>query len=400
MNDKRNMPVFEKPRVAASSGLGAYGNIASVLSALNLSGVAGKRILIKPNVGRMTRPNSGVNCCPDSVAACIDVLSKAGAASVAVGESPILGVDVMAAFEACGIAEAVRERGCDLLDLDADPPAIVPLPAGAVLPSLKVCGGVRKFDLILSLAVMKTHMHTGVTLSLKNCKGMLYKKQKVALHQLPDDGDPNADAKPLDRAIADMLTVLRPDIAVIDGWIGMEGLGPGAGDPRPADLALASWDPVAADATACRLMGIDPMTVSHIRLAAEKGVGRAEADKIETHPSDLSGCQRPFKRPPTELALAFPDTMVYESGACSACLSTTLLFLQRFQDRIADYRLEDGKLHVVLGKDVEDVPAGTIVIGNCAARHRAKGPFAVGCPPVASSIYRAVTGRDPDGSTE
>jgi hypothetical protein len=77
-----------------------------------------------------------------------------------------------------------------------------------------------------------------------------------------------------------------------------------------------------------------------------------------------------------------------------------MLFLQRFADKIRDYRLDDGKLHIALGSDVEDIPAGTIVIGNCAAKHGKKGPFAKGCPPVASRIYKAVTGREPDGPTE
>ena len=66
-------------------------------------------------------------------------------------------------------------------------------------------------------------------------------------------------------------------------------------------------------------------------------------------------------------------------------------------DKIEAYKLEDGRLHIVLGKDTATVPAGTIVIGNCAAKHGKQGPFARGCPPVASAIYRAVTGRDPDG---
>ncbi len=400
MNDKRNRPKIARPRVAVAGGGGAYGNTAAALSALDLSAVRGRRVLVKPNVGRMTGPNSGVNCSPDSVAACLDVLREAGAASIAVGESPILGVDVLAAFEACGVAEPVRARGLDLLDLDAAPPIVLPLPTGSLLPELKVCGRVREFDLILSLAVMKTHMHTGVTLGLKNCKGMLYKRQKVALHQIAHGGDPARGVTPLDAAIADMLTVLRPDIAVLDGWVGMEGLGPSAGDARPADIAAASFDPVAADATGCRLMGLDPMDVAHLRLAAEKGLGVADADRIETVPADISPFLRPFRRPPAELALAFPDVAVYESGACSACLSTAMLFLQRFRESIREYRLEDGKLHIALGKDVKDVPEGTIVIGNCAARHKGRGAFAVGCPPVASAIYRAVTGREVDGSTE
>ena len=130
------------------------------------------------------------------------------------------------------------------------------------------------------------------------------------------------------------------------------------------------------------------------------GVGIADLDGIAVDPSDYQRHASSFQAPPQDLALAFPDVTIYEAGACSACLSTTMLFLQRFADSIREYRLEDGKLHVVLGRDVADVPAGTIVIGNCAARHQEKGPFAKGCPPVASQIHKAITGQEPEGPVE
>jgi hypothetical protein len=264
-----------------------------------------------------------------------------------------------------------------------------------VIAQIKVCGRIREFDLRLSLPVMKTHMHTGVTLSLKNMKGVLYKRQKVQLHQLSGREAPDG-VRPLDAAIRDILHELRPDMAVIDGSIGMEGLGPSAGARKMADVAVASFDPVAADAVACRLMGIDPLAVAHIRLSAESHFGVADLRSIDVRPANYESFARPFAAPPRELAMAFPDVAIYESGACSACISTTMLFLQRFKDEIKEYCMEDGKLHLALGKDVKDVPAGTIVIGNCAARHKNRGPFAKGCPPVASRIYKAVTGKEPD----
>lgn len=379
--------------VGASSD--AYGNIRSALEKLDLSLVKGRNILIKPNAGRITEPESGVTTSPDAVGGCADALTEAGASRITIGESPILGVNALEALERAGIARIARDRGIELVDLDEAPPRVIELREGSVLENIKVCGLVPDFDVIVSLAVMKTHMHTGVSLSLKNVKGMLYKREKVRLHQLPGEALPEGE-KPLDIAIADLLEVLRPDIGIIDGWIGLEGLGPSAGTPKPLNAAVASLDPVAADAVACRLMGIDPSTIPHIALAARKGAGTADIENISVIPSDYEKFASPFERPPTELTLAFSDVAIYEKGACSACVSTTMLFLQRFSEEIKEYRLEDGKVHMVLGKDVEDVPAGTIVIGNCAAKHKGRGPFVKGCPPVASRIYKAVTGKEPD----
>jgi len=385
--------------VGVGASKGAAGNVREAMAALDLSLVGGRSVLVKPNAGRMVKPESGVNTSPGALAGCLDALMSAGASSVAVGESPILGVNAREAMELCGMGEVARERGAELIDLDEAAPETLDLPPGAAIESVKICGRIREFDVVVSLGVMKTHMHTGVSLSLKNVKGMLYRKEKVRFHQLPGKEQPDG-ARPLDIAVADLLTVLRPDIGVVDGWVGLEGLGPSAGTPKKLDAATASLDPVAADAVACRLMGIDPLSVAHVSRAAVKGVGTADLAGIRVVPEDYERFASPFARPPQDLALAFPDVVIYEAGACSACLSTAMLFLQRFADRIREYHLEDGKLHIALGSDVEDVPAGTIVIGNCAATHAKKGPFARGCPPVASRIYEAVTGREPDGPTE
>ncbi len=385
--------------VSVAGKEGAHENVKRALEGLDLARLAGKSILIKPNAGRVVPPNSGVNASPEAVAGCIEALQRAGASRIAVGESPILGVKALVALESCGIAGVAKKYGLELIDLDKDKPEILPLPQGSLLPAVKLCKRVREFDVLVSLAVAKTHMHTDVSLCLKNMKGILYRREKARFHQLPGHrGGPDGvgNAKPLDIAIANLLCAIKPHIGVIDGWIGLEGLGPSAGNPKPFDAAVASYDPVAADAVACVLMGIDPLGVAHIRLAAEGGVGVIDLDRVRIVPKDFRRFARPFERPPVEISLAFPDVAVYDAGACSACLSTTMLFLKRFSDKIKEYKLEDGKIHLVLGSDVDEVPAGAIVIGNCAAKHKNQGPFAQGCPPIASRIYKAVTGKEPD----
>ncbi|MDI6775326.1 MAG: DUF362 domain-containing protein [Verrucomicrobiota bacterium] len=389
-----------RPIVGVGGGMGPHENIRTALAAIDLSTIRGRTVLIKPNVGRIALPRSGINVSPEAVAACIDALREAGAARVAVGESPILGVNALEAFESAGVADVARERAVELLDLDRDRPVDLKLRQCAILPRVRLCRAAKSFDVTLSLAVMKTHMHTGVSLSIKNAKGMLYRRQKVAFHQLKGCKDAAEDVRALDVAISDFVAAFRPHIGVIDGWIGIEGLGPSAGAPKKANLAVASLDPVAADAVACRLMGIDPATIAHLRLAAEKGVGVLDLEKIRTVPPDLRPLVRPFTRPPAAPAFAFSDVTIYETGACSACLSTAMLFLQRYKDRLTGCRLEDGKLHLVLGNGAAGVPAGTIVIGNCAAKHRRRGPFAKGCPPVGSAIFKAATGRYPDEPDE
>ena len=88
--------------------------------------------------------------------------------------------------------------------------------------------------------------------------------------------------------------------------------------------------------------------------------------------------------------------MVHDCDSCSACLSTVVMLLERYHAQLLDYAGPDAKLHIALGKSVKDVPAGTILIGNCTATKKAHGLLVKGCPPVASDILDAIkkAGRD------
>jgi len=89
------------PPLYVAQGGGPYANTRRALEPLGLAPVRGKRVLLKPNVGRVASCGSGVVTNPQVVAAAIDAFREAGA-EVAVGESPIVGVDVQEAFAAAG----------------------------------------------------------------------------------------------------------------------------------------------------------------------------------------------------------------------------------------------------------------------------------------------------------
>jgi uncharacterized protein (DUF362 family) len=68
----------------------------------------------------------------------------------------------------------------------------------------------------------------------------------------------------IDNSILDLNAVARPDFAIIDGIVGMEGNGPIQGTPKPAGVLIFGDDPVAVDATACRVMGLTPEKVTYL----------------------------------------------------------------------------------------------------------------------------------------
>ncbi|MFX1544123.1 MAG: DUF362 domain-containing protein, partial [Promethearchaeota archaeon] len=115
---------------------------------------------------------------------------------------------------------------------------------------------------IITVPTMKTLHHTTITMGLKNMFGMLTTRNKYAMHKF---GTSNF--------VYDICKTLPPTLSVIDGFYGKSGGDPWSGTPVKMDTIIASVDPVAADATAARCIGIDPHTIDHVRWLHEAGMG-------------------------------------------------------------------------------------------------------------------------------
>ena len=386
-------PFFDKQsrvKVAVTHGEGPYHNTLKALSSISLQAVRGKRVLLKPNAGRMARSGEGITTHAEVVAAAIDAFQQAGA-EVAVGDSPITGVKALEALEITGISAVARKRNCHVLDMDKRRFVEMDIPDSRALHKLKLCPEVLEFDVIVSIPVMKMHMHTDVTLSVKNMKGCLWRRSKVQLHMLPPiEG---SDEKPINVAIADMASVLRPHLAIIDGTVGMEGLGPAAGEAKELDCVVVSADGFAADAVACRLMGTRAEDVPHLNIGAQRGYGLIDIEQMEIMPGHWQDWISPFARPPQNLSIEFPRITVKDNNSCSACQSTLLLFLKDYADRIFDYLPDRDRLEIAIGKGHTELPEKTLCVGNCTAGFRNDNPYVPGCPPVASEILKKLTGR-------
>src|SRR5208283_2816358 len=158
----------------------------------------------------------------------------------------------------------------------------IPIPSCETLKNVTVPRIVTE-SAIISAAKMKTHIATKVTLGMKNMFGLLPDKLKFKFH-----------AQGISKVVVDINTVIKPALTVIDGFVAMEGHGPTDGTPVKMDLIIAGKDVVATDATAARIMGFDPKEISHIRTAAQKGLGNI--DHIEIVGSKLEDATRLFKK--------------------------------------------------------------------------------------------------------
>jgi prephenate dehydratase len=379
-----------RPRVFIAGGNGPYANTRAALQSIDCSVARGKRVLLKPNAGRIAAIGSGTTTHPQVVAAAIDAFIEAGAL-VSIGESPITGVKTSEAFASSGIAAIALERGCPCIDFDRRRPVELTLTDGTAIEKVMVCADIFDFDIIVSIPVMKMHMHTGVTLSVKNMKGCLWQRSKVDLHMLPNIHYSND--KSLNIAIADMASVIRPHLAIIDGTIAMEGLGPSAGAPKPLDIVLVGADPFSTDSVACCIMGLTAQNVPHLRIAAQRGYGVIDIDAMQIGPADWRRYINPFAPVPQSQTIDYPNVKILDEQSCSACQSTVLMFLKGHADELAEYLPPGQQAAIVIGKGHRSIPANSLCVGNCTRQFRDQGIYVPGCPPVVSSMLRTLKKR-------
>ena len=358
----------------------------------------GKTILLKPNVGRVSRPGTGVCTNPEIVRGAVRAAKALDPARILVGDGPIWGVDIHEALEQTGIAGVCREEGVECVDLDGFGFEDVAIPSGIVVKSLRFSALVRQADCIVSIPVMKTHMYTGVSLSIKNMKGCLYKMEKTKLHRINRDIPDPGKGRVLDYGIADMAAVLMPHYALMDGTTGMEGLGPSVGTPRQVGVALASADAPALDFASVRLMGMQPDAVPHLNLIRE--ALRPELDPLALPVDTPDYVRHAVTFEPASLKRLgneYPHLRIIEQGACSACSAALMVFVRTHGGRFPDKPMALGT-----GKDLKgsDLLAGAqegeqpFCIGNCAAGAALElgQAYCKGCPPVGSSILAHIMG--------
>jgi uncharacterized protein (DUF362 family) len=248
--------------------------------------VQGKTVLLKPNLVGLD-PLGVMNTHPAVIAATRESFLRLGAARVLVGDGPAMDRDTQAILESVRLREFTGNLMRDFCDLNLDDVEKVILETHASkLQELFLPKTVLGVDFLVSMPKLKTHHWAGVTLSLKNMFGIVpgscYGWPKNVLHWAG-----------IDRSILDINAAARPDFAIVDGILGMEGNGPIQGTPKAAGLVLFGDDPVAVDATACRLMGLLPEKVTYLARAGTM-LGHLDPAKIQQLGESVESVRTPF----------------------------------------------------------------------------------------------------------
>ncbi len=253
--------------------------------------LAGKRVVLKPNLVEYHR-DKVINTHPHVVAAVLELCRKEGAAEVLVAEGPGHWRNVEYLVAASGLGDVLRHYKTPFVDLNHDEPTRrLNLGRLTGLEHLFLSQTVATADVLISLPKLKTHHWAGATLSMKNLFGTLpgicYGWPKNELHW-----------RGIDNSIVDIAATRTPELAIVDGIVGMEGDGPLNGTPKAMGVLVMGCDLVAVDATCCRLMQLDPERIGYLAMAQRKKLGNLAANRIQQIGETIEGRAQPFDTVP------------------------------------------------------------------------------------------------------
>jgi len=245
-----------------------------------------KRVVLKPN---FVEPDLDgvINTHPAVIAAARESFLRLGAASVQVAEGPGHERDTEAIVETLRLRDFLGPLPGVFVDLNLDEVRRVPLQTRASrLRELYLPKTVLEADFLVSMPKLKTHHWVGATLSLKNMFGIVpgccYGWPKNILHWAGITG-----------SILDINSTVRPDFAIVDGIVGMEGNGPIQGTAKASGVLILGDDPVAVDSTAARVMGLEPERIDYLAKAGTL-LGHLRPDKIRQLGESVRSVRTPF----------------------------------------------------------------------------------------------------------
>ena len=231
----------------------------------------GEKILLKVNLLVGEVPEKCVTTHPVVFRAVAELFAAEGA-ELSYGDSPGFGATGAAAKKA-GIADVAEELKIGLADFKEGRDVF--FGEGNQNKKFNIANGVLDSDGLISLPKMKTHGLERFTGSVKNQFGCVVGMRKGEFHvKLPDATD-------FARMLVDLNSYIHPRLYIMDGVMAMEGNGPRGGTPRQMNVLLFSTDPIALDATASRMINLNPLFVPTTLVGAENGAGKYKEEDIE-----------------------------------------------------------------------------------------------------------------------
>ena len=230
----------------------------------------GDDVIVKPNICVAYHTfEYAATTNPQVLATLVKLCLEAGARRLRVMDQPFGGTAQMA-YERSGIKEAVEAAGGEMELMSPAKFVEVEIPLGQDLEKWYFYGPVLDADVLINVPIAKHHNLARLTLGMKNLMGVILDRPSIHTN--------------LGQRLADLTSLLRPDLTVVDAVRVLTAHGPTGGnldDVLKLDTVIASHDIVAAGAYATTLFGKEPSYLDSLTAGAEMGLGEMELDKLE-----------------------------------------------------------------------------------------------------------------------
>ena len=259
--------IFGEPATATKKALEAVGGISRFVE-------KGQRVVLKPNMSFARTPDFGATTHPSVIATVAQACVEAGASQVLVLDHTLQRAELC--LERTGIREACKNiPGVHVLALqDRKFFREIKIPQGKVLDRVEVMKEVLDDSVLINIPVAKSHSTTGVSLGMKGLMGLIWDRE--SFHSQFN----------INQALADLATVLKPRLTILDATRALVSGGPGGpGEVKKTNLVIAGVDPVAVDAYGVTVVpwygqNFKGRQVEHLLIAHQRGLGKIDVDQL------------------------------------------------------------------------------------------------------------------------
>jgi len=235
----------------------------------------GQRVVLKPNMSFNNPPDRASTTHPLVVATVAQACMEAGAQRVAVLDYPLRKGELC--LERSGILDACKSiKGVHVAALEERKFfREIKVPQGKLFDRVEVLREVLDSEVLINLPQAKSHSATGVSLGIKGLMGLIW--DRWSFHSKYD----------IDQALADLATVIKPQLTILDATRALVSGGPGGpGEVVKPNLIIAGIDPVAVDSYAVSIapwygQNFKGRQVKHLLMANQRGLGKIDLDQLK-----------------------------------------------------------------------------------------------------------------------
>ena len=276
------LPGLPRPAVAAEPDLVvstgepavAVGKAIEALGGMSRFVQKGQRVVLKPNMSFASGPDRASNTHPAVVRTVAQMCLEAGAAQVMIVDNPLQSADLC--LRRAGVADACKGLKNTYVQMFTDRKFYreITIPQGKVLDRVEVIKEVLDSQVLICLPQAKSHSNTGVSMGIKGLMGLIW--DRWSFHSKYN----------INEALADLATVLRPKLTILDATRALTTGGPGGpGEVVKPNLVIAGTDPVAVDSfgvTVAPWYGqqFKGRQVEHLLAASQRGLGRIDLEPL------------------------------------------------------------------------------------------------------------------------